>query len=236
MNYDQQKQLIDVCEFHKDQEWFLIYRGSRDGFSSKAFHSKCDGIPRTLTVIKATTGNVFGGYTKQAWTSKPVYVRDPNAFIFSLVNKKDKPFKTRCSKKYARYAMACNGSDGPSFGGNNELRRDIFIASNSNANMESYSNFNFTYKHAEYPAYKETDESKTILAGTHKFQTVEIEVFSNYKDRQYWEFLHMFDDETDYDEDEYENGSDDDEDEDDCDYYEDENDCDHSDDEAYYFF
>ena len=30
----------------------LIFRGTRDGRTSKIFHQKCDGIPKTITIIK----------------------------------------------------------------------------------------------------------------------------------------------------------------------------------------
>ena len=40
-----------------------VYQGTRDGFFASNFHSKVVGINGTLTVIKSTTGNVFGGFT-----------------------------------------------------------------------------------------------------------------------------------------------------------------------------
>jgi len=41
----------------------LIWRGSRDGFTSQAFHAKCDKYKPTLLLCSATTGKVFGGFT-----------------------------------------------------------------------------------------------------------------------------------------------------------------------------
>jgi len=41
-------------------EWHLIYRGTRDGMSAEAFHSKADGRGPTVTVISCN-GNIFGG-------------------------------------------------------------------------------------------------------------------------------------------------------------------------------
>ena len=34
------------------QEWRLLYRGSKDGFSSDVFHRKCDGVSPTFTIVK----------------------------------------------------------------------------------------------------------------------------------------------------------------------------------------
>jgi hypothetical protein len=57
-------QLIQLCEFSTKDKWSLLYRGSRDGFEPRDFHSKCDGKSPTLTVYKAQESSfIFGGYT-----------------------------------------------------------------------------------------------------------------------------------------------------------------------------
>ncbi len=101
-----QIKLLKLCEFTQDQKLELKYRASRDGFKASDFHSHCDGIPNTLTVIKARSGNIFGGFTEQAWHSDDDFVADPKAFIFSLVNKEEKPFKVLCSNE-GQYAICC---------------------------------------------------------------------------------------------------------------------------------
>jgi len=82
-----------LCKFHAKVKGELIYRGSRDGFSAREFHSKCDGKANTLTIIKSTNGNIFGGFTTEAWSSSESWVKDTRAFVFSLVNNKNKPFR-----------------------------------------------------------------------------------------------------------------------------------------------
>ena len=72
-----QNQLFELCEFSKDQKWDLKYRASRDGFKSTDFHSHCDGIANTLTVIKAKSGNIFGGFTEQEWRSNSEWITNP---------------------------------------------------------------------------------------------------------------------------------------------------------------
>jgi hypothetical protein len=52
-----------------DKKWKLQYRATRDGFSAKDFHSECDGIANTLTVIKSEHDNIFCGFTELAWDS-----------------------------------------------------------------------------------------------------------------------------------------------------------------------
>jgi hypothetical protein len=57
-------ELIDLCEFSPRDKWSLLYRGTRDGFGAKDFHSKCDGRSNTLTIVKAFGSEfIFGGFT-----------------------------------------------------------------------------------------------------------------------------------------------------------------------------
>jgi hypothetical protein len=62
----------------------LIYRASRDGFAASSFHSKCDDISNTVTIIKTISKSVFVGFTSATWTSNGEWSYDENAFIFSL--------------------------------------------------------------------------------------------------------------------------------------------------------
>ena len=48
--------------------------------------NKCNGKCPTLAIIKTTNGYKFGGYTTQIW--KEGEIKDNNAFVFSLDNKK----------------------------------------------------------------------------------------------------------------------------------------------------
>jgi hypothetical protein len=46
----------------------LLYQASRDGFDPSVFHSKCNGVGKTLTVIKSKNSNIFGGFTSADWS------------------------------------------------------------------------------------------------------------------------------------------------------------------------
>jgi len=150
---------------------FLVYRGTLDGFSATDFHRECDGIAKTVTIVKTTNGNIFGGYTEKPcfsnWEGNNVI--DKNAFIFSLVNERNKPFIANAKSNGSVWS---HREWGPCFGYNGI---DLKIASNSNINTDSSSTFGHSYEHQDY-IYK-TYEAKTILAGSNKFQTTEIEVF-----------------------------------------------------------
>ena len=158
--------------FAEDKDWFLVYRGTLDGFGAADFHRECDGVAKTVTIVKSTNGNIFGGYTDKLWLASPYAKQIPgdNSFIFSLVNEQNKPF-IATAKKYVD-AIWSNCDCGPCFG---FIGTDIKIASDSNINTASSSTFGCSYEHQDY-IYK-TYEAKTILAGSNKFQTTEIEVF-----------------------------------------------------------
>lgn len=161
----------------------MKYRASRDGFGAHCFHSRCDGIPNTLTIIKSTNGNIFGGFAEQEWSkeSKNESATDCKAFIFSLINKENKPFKANCSKNKEKSAILCSRSNGPVFGysppvGKIKIHRyDIFISSDSNKNLNSSTQFGATYHHPDYQVG--TKQSNQIFAGSRHFDTLDIEVF-----------------------------------------------------------
>lgn len=63
----------------------LIYRGSRDSFSAKIFHKKCDNKGPTLSIIKSEYGNIFLFYTDISWSSEEgEKIQNNNSFIISI--------------------------------------------------------------------------------------------------------------------------------------------------------
>jgi len=162
--------LNKLCQFPESQGWDLKYRASRDGFSGKNFCAKCEGVWNTLTIIKTTNGNIFGAFAEQEWTHG-TNVLDHKAFIISLINKENKPFKAMIAGlRGMRYAIYCETSNGPSFGSNRYKDHkcvEISIASNSNTNQWSSSDIGFTFRHQDYP--EGSEKAKTILAGSHNF-------------------------------------------------------------------
>ena len=124
-------------------------------------------------IIKSEHGNVFGGYTEQDWTSNNRTMKsDLNSFIFSLINKENKPIKLKCLN--AEKAIYGGTDYGPNFG----YGPVISIHNNSNMNTNSFSNLGVTgsvYKHPEYA--ENSAEAKSFLAGSEKFKVLEIEVY-----------------------------------------------------------
>lgn len=166
------KKFFKLCQFRNEQEWTLLYRASEHGFKASDFHAKCDNIPKTLTVIKSSNGNIFGGYTDQSWDSDSFYKSDPNAFLFSLTNLYKQPVKIKINPTNSNMAIYCSSENGPSFG---SFTDDLAISSRGTNNMkEGASKLSSTFQLANYP---QGSDGSNFLAGSTYFHINEIEVF-----------------------------------------------------------
>ena len=170
LSQQQSFDLIKLCQFSFEHKWSLVYRATRDGFRSKNFHKMCDHHANTLTIIKSKS-YIFGGYTDMIWQDKrSKSIKDTHAFVFSLTNVNDEPCKLRVNKEWSYMSIDCDGLNGPSFGIN-----DIHIGDEANKSACSFSDLGFAYTH---PLYEhKTNEARSFLAGSFKFQVDDIEVY-----------------------------------------------------------
>jgi len=151
-----------------------IYQASVHGFSASQFHSKVDGKLGTLSIIKSTNGNIFGGFTKLNWglSEGGAFYKDPSAYIFSLINTQNfsliiNPISTNSLTIYSGI------SKGPYFGA-----CDFQIYDMSNSNNLSYSNLGTSFV-APFNYTVNSVAANSFLAGTQYFQTVEVEVYTS---------------------------------------------------------
>ncbi|RIA94052.1 hypothetical protein C1645_818605 [Glomus cerebriforme] len=81
----------------------LLYRATRDGFSSEAFHEKCDDKGMTISVAKIKDSDqIIGGYNPLEWESKDNYKSTTSSFIFSFKDgKKTAKVSYPNNKQYA---------------------------------------------------------------------------------------------------------------------------------------
>ena len=144
----------------------LLYRGSQDGFGAADFHTKCNYLANTVTIIESTTGYILGGYSQASWTAQQFeYCTDPKAFLFSLVNKFKKQFL--CKITNPKYAIYSSPYQGPTFGVN-----DLRICENSNNSKESFAGFKYYQK----PNNLDSPDG-FYFCDTNNFLVREIEVF-----------------------------------------------------------
>ena len=145
----------------KIKEIKLLYQATRDGDQGNDFHSRCDGKENTLTFIKSTNNKKFGGFTSVAWDQNDKYIKDENAFVFSLDNKKCYFYK--------------NNDDGAIIGnesypvwiGKNNGANDIYISSGCLSNKNSCTSCGSNIY----------DGNKYVLNGENYFQAVDVETY-----------------------------------------------------------
>ena len=87
----------------------LLYRGSENNFEPGPFHSKCDKIKGTITLVKNNKGFIFGGFTSESWEGNNILKKDDKAFCFSINHKKI--YEVIKEKE----AIKCNKNYGPVF-------------------------------------------------------------------------------------------------------------------------
>jgi hypothetical protein len=143
----------------------LIYRGSEHRFLSKDFHSRCDSHGSTLTLIKATSGCIFGGFAALPGDSSNQWLTDQSnkSFLFSInsqagVRKYNLQVATNC--------IYCHTSYGPYMG-----NEDLIVANQCNQNTSSYSILGNSYQN------NTPFNGNAVLSNSQNFQVAEIEVY-----------------------------------------------------------
>jgi len=146
----------------------LLYRASRDGWTSSEFHSICDHEGPTVTVVKSGD-YVFGGYTEQSWKSSGGYKHCTESFLFSFRNLSDMgPTKLPLKVNKGKYGIYCNSGYGPTFGEG----YDLYISSEANVNSDS----NCRSLSSAYECPPHVTPS-IFLTGSENFVVNELEVF-----------------------------------------------------------
>eukprot|EP01052_Picozoa_sp_SAG31_P032813 SAG31_NODE_3637_length_4035_cov_1.699695_2_plen_723_part_00 len=163
---EQQAQLIEwLSDAPSDMK--LLYRASRDGWSGRQFHAKCDNQGPTLTIIKCTGGYIFGGFLDASWVSNNQPIASAGkAFLFTLNN----PVGLAPTKMPVTHASQAGGNNniyGPCFGTN----YDMCVADSANSNSNSYTNVGSAYQlpHGQV--------ANSFLTGAYNYQAAEVEVF-----------------------------------------------------------
>ncbi len=165
----QKNSLLNLIGF-ETKKFPLLWRATRDGFQAAKFHSLCDGKANTLTVIKSTTGYIFGGYASLAWDSSSGHRNDPTAFMFTLTNPSNTPLKIQQISPTSSYSVYSGSSDGPCFGGGRDLR----VADMSN----TYDNYCSLLSYKLPNGLTGLAGGKWIYGGTTDyFKATEVEVF-----------------------------------------------------------
>ncbi|KAJ5067838.1 pep-cterm sorting domain-containing protein [Anaeramoeba ignava] len=162
-------------EWINDDDFFFKmkkgFSAKRDGFDCYKWHDICDGKGKTLVIIKTKDNYIFGGFTEVGFTKDKSkysrlhtfpqdFIRDSNAFIFSLRNDKGdrKPEKFPIKNTKETKAIFYNKDWGTYFG-------EADFSLNSNL-QPGYSNFGATYN-LPNGIIQGSKEAKSYLAGSY---------------------------------------------------------------------
>ena len=126
----------EFCKILKDwtksNKLELLYRGSRDGSTSKDFHSRCDNKGATICLYKNDKNFIFGGYNPVSWNENDVWIKNDNSFIFTLTNVHNTE-PTKFPHKNGEDSIYNNKNYGPTF--------DDFIIDENYQNSNSVIHF-----------------------------------------------------------------------------------------------
>jgi len=152
-------------EKFNEKPWKLLYRGTRDGFKQAQLKQRSQGISPTITLIRARSGNVFGGFlSTPRMFDDSGYKADAIAFLFSVTFEEKYEIKTRKNAFFEWPGLLID------FGGGG----DIQIYEDCNIIGNNYTKFP---NHYSCPKFQSFEHGKTYLAGSEKFFVDEIEVF-----------------------------------------------------------
>lgn len=150
------------------KKFTLLFKASRDGCSSTAFHNKCNNKGPTVTILYNTNNSVYGGYTSVNWRSYGDYLQDAKAFLFRLYqNGAWKP--VQMTVKTTAKAIYDEASYGPTFGGH-----DLHTFSNTVNTNGTYFPLNGSVNFGHSYATKE--ENYNSIANGH-IQVKDLEVY-----------------------------------------------------------
>jgi regulator of replication initiation timing len=142
----------------------LLFASYLDGDNACEFHSKCDDIAPTLTLVETENGTRFGGYSTLPFESHTGYYKGKgNDFIFSL------DIRLKFSNNNTDNTIYCHPNMMAVFGNGH----DIFISDKCCTNRTSYTNFPHAFGKDELSS----DECKNYLNGEVYFKVLMIEVF-----------------------------------------------------------
>lgn len=135
-----------------DYDWNLLFRASRDGFTSGDFHSKCDNKGSSIVLIKMRGHpQIIGGYNPVGWyTSRCGYHPTEDSFIFSMNFDENNNFDKCCKLnrvKNSNFAIYHDPSRGPTFG-----YPDLSISDRCNENSRS------NYEPKSYYSHNDTTQ------------------------------------------------------------------------------
>ncbi|RIA97521.1 hypothetical protein C1645_813928 [Glomus cerebriforme] len=141
-NEDEDKKYAGVIPY----KFNLLYRASRDGNTTAAFHAKCDNNGATVVVAKIKNSEqIVGGYNPFCWDSSNKDKATIDSFIFSFTNRNSLQSAKVAYSYGNQYSIQCYSRYGPIFGGGSDLFCNYDNIWGSHDYINSYPTLNLPY-------------------------------------------------------------------------------------------
>jgi len=174
LDMKQQKQLMKIWDPKKSSRWTRVYSGKTDGMNGSSWHAKVDQYTGSLSVMKDTSGNIFGGYTSNSWAGSYGYRTDAQGFLFGLKNSRNKPLKLVSTSD--SYTLSCNSSNGPTWGSGHCLH--ITSQFNTNSNYCNYAaSFRPSTESASEGWTYDSSNGSTCMSSAYNFTLADMETY-----------------------------------------------------------
>ena len=165
---DENQMICDWINPNVDIKTKLLYRVLRDGDGADIFHKYCDNKGPTITFAKISNGYRFGGYSGISWTSQDKWVKDKDAFLFSLNN------KLKIMNNNTKETIFHGVNYGPDFGSANG--NELLINQNTQKCLKGKNNLSLDS--GSVFSFKNKDLVGVDAKGKYNFDVEDYEVYS----------------------------------------------------------
>ncbi|GBB85425.1 hypothetical protein RclHR1_11970001 [Rhizophagus clarus] len=136
----------------------LLYRASRDGNTTAAFHAKCDNKGATIIVVKvANSEQIVGGYNPFFWDTSNTYKSTYDSFLFSFINKNSHQSAKVGYSNGDQQSIGCFSYNGAQFGAGCDLYLNHWIWYCNKNDISSYPDIGipeYVFKADEYEVFQ----------------------------------------------------------------------------------
>ena len=156
-DFEKEKKIKKWINPFKKVKFELLFRMTKDGYTSLDFHKCCDNQGPTITLVQTDKNYEFGGYTPYSWKSKvgPSPENDKATFLFSLnLMKKFNKIKEGSTIFFSPNNGPCFGKGGTDFYLKSDLRMGVSIEGNFLNNYELTNGEKGEFRVKELEIYK----------------------------------------------------------------------------------
>mmetsp|Transcript_36008 Transcript_36008/g.84414 ORF Transcript_36008/g.84414 Transcript_36008/m.84414 type:complete len:753 (-) Transcript_36008:216-2474(-) len=156
-----------------DSELELLFRGTRDGWSTSKFARNCHHKGPMLVVASSPAGHIFGGYTDVSFSSGSCYTITGNSFLFRVSAGENLISPSQHMRNGKEMLTFTNGNGLPAFGEDFFFTQPEYAPHGELMVQAVFRNFGTSYSRHD----KNTHEMYFALAEAAQVAVTELEIF-----------------------------------------------------------